>query len=243
MNHLHVRPKETSDPPPQAIVQELLRRPLVPALQQELRPSVARRVATLERHTPEIIGAARRAGTEIEYLGINPLFAEARLYNGVQTDWVLAPADKHEAVVVPRHARQALQRLIAADIDFPVIYVAHEVPKEHTEHLRPAVDQGHIVLDRAEAAALVGPVPPPAAAVELGDRLAERSTQVVNAARRAVSIAGQTALGIVAAPVALVGGALASLGNLDPIVLGAIPALSARPGQPAAWYVLARWDW
>jgi hypothetical protein len=41
----------------------------------------------------------------------------------------------------------------------------------------------------------------------------------------------------------ITGAALASLATVDPIVFGVIPAGRAIDGQPAAWYVLARWDW
>jgi hypothetical protein len=61
--------------------------------------------------------------------------------------------------------------------------------------------------------------------------------------RAAAPIAGAIAaapLVIAAAPFALVGAALA---GLDPIVFGVIPAGAPVPGQPAAWYVLAQWEW
>ena len=48
---------------------------------------------------------------------------------------------------------------------------------------------------------------------------------------------------IEAAPVVLVGTAAAAISTIDPIIFGAVPAVSAREGEPAAWYVLARWDW
>jgi hypothetical protein len=52
-------------------------------------------------------------------------------------------------------------------------------------------------------------------------------------------VAGSIAL----SPLALLGGIAAGTTDLDPIVLGAIPAVSKVPGQPAAWYVLATWTW
>jgi hypothetical protein len=90
---------------------------------------------------------------------------------------------------------------------------------------------------------LVGPIPDPAASVELGDRLARRSTQLITAAGRAATAVGVGALAIAAAPVALVGAAVAGMATVDPIILGAIAAASSRVGDPAAWFVLARWDW
>ena len=49
---------------------------------------------------------------------------------------------------------------------------------------------------------------------------------------------------IAAAPFILAGAAVAALANgLDPIVFGVIPAGRPSSGQPAAWYILARWEW
>jgi hypothetical protein len=152
-------PSKNLDVPPQAIVRELLARPevITPAL--ELTPARARRVATLEKKAPIIVNQARDAGAEIEYLGINPLFAEARLYQGIDTDWVLAPATKRDDAVVPRRARQALQRLSKAELEFPLIYVAHEVEKEKTKELVSANGKSHVVLEHEKAAELVGRIP------------------------------------------------------------------------------------
>ncbi len=228
---------------PQRIVRELLERTVVPTAHQQLSPHVARRVATLEREAPEILDTARSAGLEIEYLGVNPLFSESRLYGGVDTDWVLAPATTEADTVVPRRERRVLQTLTASGLQFPLIYIAHEVPKEQSQHLAPASGQGHVVLDTAEAQDLIGATPPPASSLELGERLADHSVRIAKGLRRTAAVAGAAAVGIAAAPVVLVGGAIASLAAIDPIILGAIPAVSTAHGQPAAWYVLAQWYW
>jgi hypothetical protein len=228
---------------PSQIISELLARPVVLTTPTAMRPTNQRAVALLDRQADTTIERARQAGTDIEYLGINPLFAEARLYHGVDTDWVLAPASKHEDAVVPRRERQALQRLADANIHFPLIYVAHEVPKEKTKELVPTDGKTHVVLEHGKADELVGPVPAPVGTLELGDRLAQRSNQVLRTVGRAVPMVGAAALAVVAAPVVLAGAVLGSLATLDPIILGACPAVSAAPGEPASWYVLARWDW
>jgi hypothetical protein len=233
---------EKSHEDPQRIVRDLLERPVTPA-RRDPSPLVAGRVATLERQAPDVVAAARDLGLEIEYLGINPLFAEPRLYGGVDTDWVLAPAGKRDDAVVPPRERRILETLHAGGQEFPVIYIAHETERDKTAQALPKDGQGHTVLNRSEAEELVGPVPPPAASMALGQRLALRSVQVGNAVGRAAKVAGAVSLGIAAAPVVLVGGALAGLATIDPIVLGAIPAVSAASGEPAAFYVLARWDW
>jgi len=49
---------------------------------------------------------------------------------------------------------------------------------------------------------------------------------------------------IASAPFVLAGAAVVALvAGLDPIVFGVIPAGPATAGQPAAWYILARWEW
>ena len=233
---------KTNEVQPQEIIRELLGRAVV-AGGNDLTDAHHRRVATLERQAPTIVEQARAAGAPVQYLGVNPLFAEARLYRGVDTDWVLAPATKPDDLVVPRKERHALERLKNAEVDFPLIYVAHEVERDKTKELVPVEGESHVVLEHDAASELVGPVPAPADALELGDRLAQRSAHVLRAIARVGPIAGRVALGVVAAPVVLVGGALASLATLDPIILGAIPAVAPQPGEPAAWYVLARWEW
>jgi hypothetical protein len=206
---------------------------------EPMRPATAARVATLERRAPRIVDRAREAGVEIQYLGSSPLFAEHRLYRGPESDWVFGPADEHEPIVIPRPQRQVLTRLSDAGIDFPLTYYAHEIQKQVSD--APAGTATALV--RQDASALVGPVPPPAQAIELSDRLGQRSAQLLRAVGRAAPVVGEILLGVAAAPFVLAAGAIAGLATLDPIVFGAIPAGAAEPGQPALWYLLVRWDW
>lgn len=97
-----------------------------------------------------------------------------------------------------------------------------------------------IALDQATAAEAVGPVPMPAANIALAERLGHRSQHLLGVLRTALPIAGA----IVAAPFRLAGAAVVALADgLDPIVFGVIPVGPLSPGQPAAWYILARWEW
>lgn len=200
---------------------------------RQLRPVESRRVLTLGRQAPRTVELALEAGVKIEHLGIAPLFKDARFYPGASTDWVFAPANDEEGPIVPRSERQTLQRLVEADIDFPLIYVAHEIPKGRADITTPSS------LDHVQAHELIGPVPAPTSVVQLDNRLSQRSAQILAGLARAVPIAGA----IIAAPFLLVGAAVGSLATLDPIVIGAIPALSTEEGAPASWFVLARWDW
>ena len=209
-----------------------------------LEPVIARCVATLERRAPETVATAREAGLSIEHLGIAPMFSEPRFYEGDgETDWIFGPADQPDDIVVPRQEGQVLTRLTEAGMGSDFVYIAHEVPKSQTADLRAAAAGGQRAVSSDEAKELVGPVPPPAHAVELDERLGRRSTQVTNAARRTVMVAGAAAAGVVAAPIVLVGGAMAALATMDPVIVTATPAISGKPGSPASWFLVARWDW
>ena len=206
-------------------------------------PVVARRVAVLEREADSVISRASRAGLDISYQGIAPLFAETMAYSGDGSDWVISPVSPSEISVVPRSQQEVLRRIDASGIRFPVLYIAHEVPKGRAFEKLDVDLQSVRQLHPSEVPQLVGPTPPPVGATELANRLSTRADQVLTVIRRASAIAGATAMAALAAPVVLVGTAAAAISTIDPIIFGAVPAVSAREGEPAAWYVLARWDW
>ena len=206
-------------------------------------PVVARRVAALEREADSVVSRARWAGVDISYQGIAPLFAETMAYAGEGSDWVIGPVSPSEVPVVPRSQQEALRRLDESGVRFPVLYVAHEVPKGRAFEEWGADVQPVRQLHPSEVSRLVGPTPPPLGVTELANRLSAKADQVLAAVRRASVVAGATAITALAAPVVLVDSAAAAITRLDPIIFGAVPAVSAREGEPAAWYVLARWDW
>jgi hypothetical protein len=203
----------------------------------------ARRTATLERNSLRLVESASRAGVDITYLGIAPLFEEPRAYAGPETDWIIRPAADDNDSIVPASQRDRLQRLVHAGIDFPLVYVAHEIPKGRLvipDGTTGAMKPQPVVLDQATAAEAIGSVPVPAATSALAERLGHRSQRLLTVLRTALPIAGAVA----AAPFILAGAAVAALANgLDPIVFGAIPAGPPSSGQPGAWYILARWEW
>jgi hypothetical protein len=202
-----------------------------------------RRTERLDRRAQATVDDARRtAGVTLEYLGIQPLFTQPRLYAAEPHDWILAPASRAEDLVVPRREQAVLRRLTAADVDFQLIYTAHEVPKEKTREIVAGADP-HTDLEPAQAAEIIGPVPEPHESVRLGSRLEQRTGQVLRGVRRTALAGGALVAGLAAAPVVLAGAALAGLAQLDPIILGAMPMDEPRDGRPAAWFVLARWDW
>jgi hypothetical protein len=202
-------------------------------------PMVARRVATLERETPHFVDLGRSVNVNIDYLGIAPMFDGALMFAGDNTDWIVGPVSDDEIPVVPREQRMSLERLEAAGAHFPLLYVAHEVAKGNFPDDAHATPGTVAPIPSEHLAELVGPSPQPAVSVELADSLSVRANQVFRAMGRVGTMAGVVA----AAPFVLVGSAIAAIGTLDPMLLGVIPAVLARPGEPAAWYVLARWDW
>jgi hypothetical protein len=228
-------------PNPRQIVEHLLDQPMV--MNPALSPIVARRVQTLDRQATAMVADARKIGHDIDYLGINPLFNAPRVYEGPVTDWVMSPIDSADEAKVPARERQILRDLKVGDIHIPLMFIAHEVEKERTKELELATNSGSVVVSRGQAKALVGPTPAPAEALTLSDQLARRSTQVVQGAKRGALVAGGLAAAAVAAPIALTAAAASSLATMDPIIIGAVPALRSEVGQPAAWLVLARWDW
>jgi len=199
------------------------------------------RVLTLERQVPRVLDQAKQANVGVEYIGISDLFEDARVYSGEETDWMFAPADEHESFIVPRTQRHELERLLDVGLRFPMVYIAHELPKgllPGSGGANPGMALGP--LDRQTAAGLVSSVPPPSDTVEVSEQLNERTGRLLHTMRRALPVIGAFAI----SPVRLVGTALAALPTLlDPIILGAIPAISTRSGDPAAWYVLTRWEW
>lgn len=202
----------------------------------------SRRSALLDRRSSKVVERAREAGVPITYLGMTPLFAETRAYAGPQTDWVISPVTDLSDAIVSQAQRTALQRLVDAGIDVPMIYIAHEVPKGKLtipDSGKPTPQAA--TIDQAAADAAVGPVPPLAGASALADRIGHNSQRLLQVLAMAIPIAGA----IVAAPFVLAGAAVAAVGALalDPIVFGVIPAGPPTPGQPAAWYILAQWDW
>lgn len=211
---------------------ELVVRPKIAPLDQ-------RRIAMLDQRAVTTIAEARDLGVDIEYLGVHPLFSQPRLYDGHPHDWILGPANRANDLVVPKQEQAVLRHLANGDIEFPLIYIAHETDKEKTKELPRSTTTAHTDIDESIATEVIGPVPEPIESVKLGEKLEHRSKQALKAVRR-TAIAGGA---VVAAPVVLAGSALAAIGQLDPIVIGALPAGEPREGTPAAYFVLARWDW
>ena len=232
-------PKNLPADHPYSIMNDLLRQH---QMASQMEPAIARSVAVLEQRAPQIVRDAREVGVDVVPLGINPLFQEPRFYKGPQTDWILGPVSLGDDAIVPLREELELRRLCSIGFH-PLTYIAHEINPSKTKELRAEAAAGHREITPTHAAELVGPVPPPTESVALAEKLARRATQVANGTRRSVKFVGVAAAGVAAAPVVIAGGLLASLATVDPVVLGAIPAISEKPGAPAYWFTLTRWDW
>jgi hypothetical protein len=200
---------------------------------------VSRRVATLEREAPRVMNLGRSVNANVDYLGIAPMFNNSLMFAGEQTDWIVGPIGETEIPVVPREQRKSLERLEAAGAHFPMLYVAHEVKKGNFPGSLNAAPGSVASIPVEQVGEIVGPTPMPTDSVETADRLNFRTNQVFRALRRVGAVAGTLA----ASPLLLAGSAVSALSTLDPILFGVIPALLAETDEPAAWYVLARWDW
>jgi len=195
------------------------------------------RVATLEREAPFNVGLAKDANVEIQYLGIAPLPEGIRVLSGATTDWVIGPVVLKDADHIPLQQRRILERLESSGLHMPTLFIAHEIPKGNLPSVSDAPVGSMTAVSKVDADKAIGQIPPPASTIEMGEKLGERSRQVFSALAKTIPVVGAVA----SAPFLIVGAGVAAV--LDPIIFGVIPAISASPGQPAAWYVLARWDW
>jgi len=196
------------------------------------------RVARLEHQVTRRTAAAQKLGVELQYAGIAPVFAQTYAFPGSSTDWVIGPVADGHIEYLPPEPLAAIDRLVAGGEGFPLVYVAHE--RRKSELSLPAGTTGPIVVDRHHLTHAATDVPAPLATEQLNQRLGDTSRQVLRVLGIAVPVVGM----ILAAPFvvagAIIGGALA---GLDPIIFGVVPSGRGLPGEPAAWYVIARWEW
>jgi hypothetical protein len=189
--------------------------PLASGVQRALAPRAA---AEIER-------VGRNLGMQVSYVCSKPLFDGFLVFEAPQRDWVLTTAAQDPLLVdrdgfpVPQATLAALERLNRAGVDFPVIYLAHEVQKGK---LRPG---------EQPTADLLAP-PGPAQVLRTSKGFAKTGASL-----------WRTALAPLRASSAVVVGAAAGLAGLDPIVLGArVPfGASVAPGSMADWFYLAHW--
>ena len=120
--------------------------------------------------------------------------------------------------MIPMVQKERLQKLVHAGIDFPMVYVAHEIPKGQVAMPGEMTNTGNprpVTLDQTTAAQAIGPVPPPAGTSALAERLADSSQRLLDVLRAAAPIAGAIAAA--------------------PLVIAAAPFALAAPSSRPAW--------
>lgn len=197
---------------------------------------------------------AERADIAIELVGVRALTSDIEVYAGPKTDWVLAPMriDPSAAaeITIPRYQLDRLWCLYDSGLRFPAIYVAHEIRQSAAieRSQLPRVTKGKEValrpgyaVDAATASRLV-PAPPPARrTAAMSRRLGAASRTMLKTLAGATLAAGALA----AAPLPLLAAVGSGLGEgLDPMIFGVMTADgSIDADTPAAWCLLAQWDW
>jgi hypothetical protein len=206
-------------------------------------PEVRRRVELLERKAPTVMRRAHKAGAQLTYCGIAPLFQQPRAYAGNGTDWTIAPLTTlGDGAVMPVDAKRNLELLRAAGVVFPLVYIAHEISKTQLNLPAPVAGSSRepVALTEQQNAQFVGPIPLPAHQVEGSQRLDQAAGKVLHGLAKAAPVLGAIAV----APLLVAGTALSGTAHmLDPVIFGVQPAGRPLDGTPAAWFVLAAWDW
>jgi hypothetical protein len=197
------------------------------------------RAVVLERRAPHLVKQAAVAGTQIEYMGIAPIFFNHALaIRGPRSEFAVWPVGDEDDRYVPSQPLAALRRLHAAGVDFPLLYALHEGP---IGSLPLKTDRGGPQVVNLEGArSAIGMAPPSTAQLASTRRLATASDHTLTVLRGFIAMLGAAAL----APVAVGGLMIGALTGLDPVLFGVIPA-SNRPieGTPGVWYALAQWTW
>ena len=201
-----------------------------------------------ERGEEEILAEARRIvdraaakDLDLQFLGVAPLFHEVRHFTGPGYDWVVCPAGadpmlRRGTIGVPRRKLRTMRKL-SDEVAIPAIYIAHEIPTGASRDAIVPAGRRRAVLSPAEASELVPSPPPDAQAVALASgasKTAEVMVAMLTKAARATARVAQ----------AVGDSARSVFAGTDPIILGAITLGSeTEAGCPAAWVVIARWDW
>ena len=178
-------------------------------------------------------------GLEIEYLGVEELFARARLYGEAAAQWVVTPAAADPMVQnglpIPATQQRRLEALVENGMDFPHLYLAHELARNAPDRTaKPSFSTHRTLTDTELKHLLVRPEAPVAVY-----KAAKRVDTVARTVGRGLGFAAVGAGIVMAAPLLLVGS------GLDPAVLGALtlPGTGHKPGTRAAWFLLASWHW
>jgi hypothetical protein len=193
----------------------------------------------LERLGRAVQREATNRGLDVEFLGVEELFDQPRLYGEAPSQWVVTPAGVdpmvHDGLPIPAAQRRQLEEVVKTGMDFPHLYLAHELTKKDSGRAAKPDFATYRTLTADELKPLLVRPEAPAAARQT----AQRVDSIARTAGRGIGMAAIGAGMLMAAPLLLAGA------GLDPVVLGALtlPGGAHTPGTPAAWFLLARWDW
>ncbi len=208
----------------------------------------------LHEHAHQLTRYCRRHGGEVEVIGAAPLNTKPRTYNPGpgQNIWTVTrleddPLVRRGEMAIPKNQYENLERINDSGVEFTELLIAHELPPNAIATSR---NGGWRDLNSYDLSALEhnARVPAPLPAVRetrrVGDQiehLTRRTIDGVSQLARTGDTIGRSTwkIGLGAAT-----GVAAALVALDPIIIGNT-TLSGDPneGEPAAHYVLARWDW
>lgn len=205
-------------------------------------PSVSTEAASkprLERLGRAVERTASTRGLEVEFLGVEELFTQPRVYGEGTAPWVVTPAVADPMVrgglPIPAAQRRQLKAAVHSGMDFPYLYLAHELGQDEAHGAARPDFATYRTLTPAELEQMLVKPDAPAAA----RRTARRIDAVARTVGRGAGVAAAGVGMAMAAPLLLAGA------GLDPAILGALtlPGAGYAAGTPAAWFLLARWDW
>lgn len=183
----------------------------------------------LGQRAVNVVQTCQQQALPCQYLGTMPLFAEHRVYEGEERDWVMMPLAQDplfaqtKAYPVPATVLTGLRQINRSGVAFDAIYVAHEVEK------------GAVVEGQAVSLEAVAPPPP--------ERVQQLSKRLGRVAHTLFTVALAPLFAWSAASVALASAVAAAPLILDPVLLGVVVEPGAAPvaGQLACWFYLAHW--
>lgn len=220
---------------------------------------------SLAARVTEVSRVARDAGLEVPFLGYRPVLAEHLLVVGSHRAMTIGPAALElgdgARMPAPRDQIQKLKQILRLVGDFPQTAIVHEVPRQDALALvtperdgSPALVPAPAMPILADSAVVARPItsaqrrllipvpPPPPAARRHAEQLGGATLVVGRTLRLAVPLLA----GILALPVAAAvsAGVVIGMGaGLDPMILGVVPEGRGEPGELAAYFLLARWEW
>jgi hypothetical protein len=218
---------------------------------------IPRKLGRLPEEASQVLQEAAWLGVPIEYLGTHPAFDEIRVYRGDGRDWVLAPLhldrvfqDGGGALPIPAANLETLWRLVDGGVDFPAVYIAHDIPAGAIEALEAAStaattmslvpSRGPFVISPDLARQVVPAVPPPERTLEWSRRYG----LACDVTLKALAVVATAAIGVAVAPLFVVPSIFQGLLYTDPVLFGAMPLeICLGEEAPVGWFLITSWSY